>query len=690
VLELQGKNMKQLCINRTECPGDLPLENLSSEIPDAPDYVVVFGPPGDLPPPLGSWDSKYCRGVCTSHVSQADADLCAARNALLCVGHDPKDGGGGGGGGGWGRPDPNKIYPVPIPPFIPPGGYPSIPTFFNEPSSCTAHCPDGTPFDVDVAGGTIAGYTQGSANIRAHAYACDQAEKNKICFTIPPDNRACFFKDYKSTVNVKGQNSPYSFSVTVGDLPPGITIKNTGQTTAEISGTAKGVGFYEFEITAQDLIGNKASKTFEIGVQGLSDDTDTDFPDAEVGQPYSWQFTADGGKEPYVFRLGEGKTNINGIVLDQDGFWHGTPNKPGIINFTISVEDATKPRAYVCTQDLQVDIMAAKENFFGCENVQADLIFGGYPGQVPPLKFEPVQGTVPQGMELQQLDNQTAVLTGIPSPAGTYDFTLRVTDSQKNRVDQPCTFYVLGIINADQYQIPGGVVNTPYNYQLEALGGVEPDPTYLYQIISGTMPAGLTLHGDGLITGTPTTEQTSTLIIRVYDQANHFCQKSVTIIIYPTPPVNFANIHWTPSTSLNYHCQPYAYAITGTVVGGAFVEANTCPSGYNVAMQATAIMTGTLNYDGPANTPCRLSFNGSSFVLAPGELGVYGVTLKYKNGGTAYSSSTPGSFEFLWGATGGGITVEIRADAYSQHFGTPNFGSLGANASADCTLAPIG
>lgn len=54
-------------------------------------------------------------------------------------------------------------------------------SLFNTPQSCTAKCPDGTPFTVTVPAGTVSATTQSSANSIAHQLACQLAQKNKVC-----------------------------------------------------------------------------------------------------------------------------------------------------------------------------------------------------------------------------------------------------------------------------------------------------------------------------------------------------------------------------------------------------------------------------------------------------------------------------------------------------------------------------
>mgnify|MGYP001358398129 CR=1 FL=1 len=691
--------MNQTCLNSTPCPGDLPLANFSSELPDHVDYVTLTGPPpGVLPPDGGNvWKTRYCLGVCRSEISQADADACAVKAALDClVTIDPNPNGGGpGGGGGWGRPEYPDGSPV-APGSQTPGGGKPIPTFESKAAECDAVCPDGTRNTARVEAGVYTGFTQKVADLRAQQAACSRAYRQKICFgTI--EKYVCLTHEYKSILKITGTLVPYSFKITLGELPPGLGIIADTVTSAKISGTAVHAGIYEFEITATDVEGNSAAHAFEIDVLGLANDTDTDFPDASVGEAYSWQFEADGGVEPYTFHLGGGYQDINGIVLDPDGFFHGTPNAPGIKDFTIFVTDST---GRVCSQALQIDIMAELMTEFGCAAEQTSILFGGYVGQIPPLTFSPVDGTVPQGMDLVVIDNHTAALDGVPFPAGTYDFTLRVTDSLKNAVDQPVRFYVLGIINGEDWQVKGGVVGVPYSYKLEALGGEEPDPTYLYQKISGSLPNGLTLHGDGTIDGTPTLEQTTTALIRVYDQTNHFCQQEITFYVYPTPPVDFINMTWNNSfVQATGGCATEDAEAFG---GGEFgdVTALSCPPLDDTGPhngQSTGYIHGSISaMTAPQNTPCRASVSYTAKAITTGTQAVVSWEIRNHNGGIMFSGSATAAlnaqitYDFTWGQTMGSLTCFIRADAYTSKLVNPPPGGEGGYGTVAISFAPAG
>jgi len=64
--------------------------------------------------------------------------------------------------------------------------------------------------------------------------------------------------------------------------------------------------------------------------------------------------------------------------------------------------------------------------------------------------------------------------------------------------------------------LPNATVNIAYSQTLSPYGGKAP---YTWSITSGTLPAGLTLSVDGVISGTPTTAGTSNFTIQVSDSS---------------------------------------------------------------------------------------------------------------------------------------------------------------------------
>jgi len=83
--------------------------------------------------------------------------------------------------------------------------------------------------------------------------------------TIAP---ATIGSPYTATIQLTGgQGPPYTYTITAGSLPPGITINTS---TGQLSGTATSPGSYTFEITVTDSKNGKGKGTFNITVSSAT------------------------------------------------------------------------------------------------------------------------------------------------------------------------------------------------------------------------------------------------------------------------------------------------------------------------------------------------------------------------------------------------------------------------------------
>ena len=124
---------------------------------------------------------------------------------------------------------------------------------------------------------------------------------------------------------------------------------------------------------------------------------------------------------------------------------------------------------------------------------------------VAPYAFSLVSGSLPAGMSLSSAGN----LSGMPSEAGSFNFTLQVDDQTSPAEGGPfqnTRAYALLVGPPNISIAPGSLANglppLAYSVSLSASGGTAP---YGYALASGSLPPGLTLEADGDLVGTPTT-----------------------------------------------------------------------------------------------------------------------------------------------------------------------------------------
>ena len=127
-------------------------------------------------------------------------------------------------------------------------------------------------------------------------------------------------------------------------------------------------------------------------------------------------------------------------------------------------------------------------------------------GGTGPLTLSILSGSLPAGLTFNA---STGVISGTPTAAGTSTFTVRAIDSASvpyvvtAAESITVTGSATGALTVSGAP-PSGTVGTAYSTALSAAGGTAP---YTWSILSGSLPAGLTLNAStGVISGTPTTQ----------------------------------------------------------------------------------------------------------------------------------------------------------------------------------------
>lgn len=96
---------------------------------------------------------------------------------------------------------------------------------------------------------------------------------------------------------------------------------------------------------------------------------------------------------------------------------------------------------------------------------------------------------------------------------------------------------------------PTATPSTPYSFEIPVTGGTEP---YTFGITSGSLPTGLSMDSDGLITGTATIEGTSTFTVAILDAIGNQCSRELSLQVA-------ASTTWCdPSTTKRLRIQGYA------------------------------------------------------------------------------------------------------------------------------------
>lgn len=153
-------------------------------------------------------------------------------------------------------------------------------------------------------------------------------------------------------------------------------------------------------------------------------------------------------------------------------------------------------------------------------------------GGVTPYAFTIITGALPAGLSFQ---GSTGQITGIPTEPGHRPFTVRVVDAEGQSVEKALTLVVtpdpLVIRTSTLADVKEGeMIRVP----LRAEGGVLP---YHFSIKTGTIPAGLSLSAEGVISGAATFAGPYDFGVHLEDAEQNRADRSYQLLVAPLVPM---------------------------------------------------------------------------------------------------------------------------------------------------------
>jgi len=216
-----------------------------------------------------------------------------------------------------------------------------------------------------------------------------------------------------------------------GTLPAGINFSAQGV----LSGTPATTGSFPLTFTVTDSSSpvKTTSLALTLNVAGGLTFTSSTLPTAIVSVPYNQPLPFTGGTAPFNAVITSGAMP-SGLTLSASGVISGTTSNLGPASFTVQVTDSSVP-PQIATQSFTLQV-AGSLGFIttSLPNGTVSVAYSqsmATSGGLLPVSFAVTSGTLPAGLGITQPSSgsQTATLSGTPTTAATYNFTITATDS---------------------------------------------------------------------------------------------------------------------------------------------------------------------------------------------------------------------------------------------------------------------
>ena len=403
---------------------------------------------------------------------------------------------------------------------------------------------------------------------------------------------------YSATCTVSGGTAPYNWSVGSGALPAGVLFSATTGASINVSGTPTVFGGYAYSVKVAD----SATPTAQTASQAYSGTivpapltfgcSPTSGP-TQVGVAYSATCTVSGGTAPYTWSVGSGALPA-GISLSASSgasiTVSGTPTTAGVYSYLVKVTDSTTPSAQTASQAYGGTVQPGVL-IFSCSPSGPTQVGVAYSatctvsGGTTPYTWSVVSGSLPAGLSLSATTGASIKVTGAPTTAGTYAYSVKATDSTTPTAQTASQAYsgtILPTALTFSCSPSSGPteVGVAYSTTCTVSGGTTP---YNWSVVSGSLPAGLSLSattGASIkVTGAPTTAGTYAYSVKVTDSTTPTAQTAAQAYSGTILPATTLTLSCSPSTGPAIVGIPYAAVCT--VLGGT--------PGYTFSLSAGAL-----------------------------------------------------------------------------------------------------
>jgi hypothetical protein len=493
---------------------------------------------------------------------------------------------------------------------------------------------------------------------------------------------------YSGQVTAAGGAGTLTYAVTTGSLPAGLSMAATGA----ITGKSTATGTSSFTVTASDAYGDSAKENLAITIDPVISVTTASLPSGYVGTAYaSTTLGATGGLgTPYAWTwaAATGSSLPAGLTLSGAGVITGTPTTAGNYSVVVTAKDSggntgSATLSVVIEADLSITTASLPTGYVGSVYTQTTLAATGGAGTPYTWSWAAATGSsLPAGLTL----SGAGVITGTPTTAGAYSVVFTVTDSASRKATATLALTVNGAVSITTTTLPTGYAGSAYtSTTLAATGGAGSPYTWTWAPASGSsLPGGLTLSGAGLISGTPTTAGSYSVVITAKDSASNTGSATFTITIGGAVSIT--------TTALPSGIAGGAYTATQlTAAGGAGTPytwtwiaggGSSLPAGLSLSkggrITGTPTTAGTYSVDVTAKDSAGNTASATFSIVIEGSVSITTSTLPTGYVGDLYTQTTlaatggSGSFTWTWAAaTGSSLPAGLNLSTAGVITGTP-------------------